>query len=82
MLIFFSAPLFCQAERAFNLQLTERLAESGFDVFLSQRDGVDSCKLPYNEMTNDVLFRAIFAVDQDRLLEADVLLCASEGRCA
>lgn len=42
MFIYFAAPLFCQAEKAFNLQLTRKLEERGFTVFLPQRDGVDS----------------------------------------
>jgi nucleoside 2-deoxyribosyltransferase len=80
MLIYFAAPLFCQAEKAFNLQLTGKLEERGFTVFLPQRDGVDSNNPPYNEMTNDELRQAIFAVDQDKGLEADVFLIVLDGR--
>jgi nucleoside 2-deoxyribosyltransferase len=80
MLIYFAAPLFCQAEKAFNLRLTGELEERGFTVFLPQRDGVDSNNPPYNEMTNDELHRAIFAVDQKKGLEADVFLIVLDGR--
>ena len=65
MLIYFAAPLFCQAEKAFNLQLTGKLEERGFAVFLPQRDGIESSKPPYNEMTNDERHQAIFAVDRE-----------------
>jgi nucleoside 2-deoxyribosyltransferase len=33
MRIYLSAPLFSQAETAFNAQLTQELEEQGFDVF-------------------------------------------------
>ncbi len=80
MRIYFAGPLFCQAERAFNLQLTEKLEEAGHTVFLPQRDGVESSKPPYTEMTNDERLQAIFRVDRDRVLEADILLFVLDGR--
>jgi len=46
MRIYLAGPLFCQAERAFNLQLAEKLEERGLTVFLPQRDGVESSKPP------------------------------------
>jgi nucleoside 2-deoxyribosyltransferase len=80
MLIYFAAPLFCQAEKTFNLQLTEKLEKKGFTVFLPQRDGVDSSKPPYNAMANDELHQAIFAVDQDKGLKAEIFLIVLDGR--
>lgn len=80
MLIYFGAPLFSQAEKAFNLLLTEKLEERGFKVFLPQRDGVESNKPPYNEMNSDELNRAIFTVDRDKVLEADIFLFVLDGR--
>lgn len=80
MRIYFAAPLFCQAEKVFNLQLTGKLEERGFSVFLPQRDGVDSSKPPYTEMTYNELCKAIFVVDQEKGLEADVFLIVLDGR--
>ena len=80
MLIYFAAPLFCQAERAFNLQLTQKLEKRGFAVFLPQRDGVELQKPPYDEMSGDELCQAIFAIDRDKVLEADILLFVLDGR--
>jgi len=80
MLIYFAAPLFCQAEKAFNLQLAGKLEERGFAVFLPQRDGVEPSKPPYNEMTSDELCQAIFAADRDKILEADIFLFVLDGR--
>ncbi len=80
MLIYFAAPLFSQAERAFNLQLTEELEERGFKVFLPQRDGVEPSKPPYSEMASDELCHVIFTADRDKILEADVFLFVLDGR--
>ena len=80
MLIYLAAPLFCQAEKAFNLQLTQELEERGFTVFLPQRDGVEPFEPPYNEMISDELCQAIFALDRDKILEADIFLFVLDGR--
>ena len=80
MIIYFAAPLFCQAEMAFNLRLTGILEERGFSVFLPQKDGRESSKPPYNEMTDDERRQAIFAVDRDKVIEAVILLFVLDGR--
>ena len=80
MLIYFGAPLFSQAEKVFNLRLTEKLEEDGFQVFLPQRDGLESNKQPYNEMNHAELNRVIFTVDRDKVLEADIFLFVLDGR--
>ena len=80
MLIYFAAPLFCQAEMTFNLFLTKKLEERGFSVFLPQRDGVESSKPPYNKVSDNKLRQAIFAVDRDKILEADIFLFVLDGR--
>jgi len=41
VLIYLAGPLFSEAERRFNLELTQRLEALGFDIFLPQRDGVE-----------------------------------------
>ena len=80
MLIYFAAPLFNDAERTFNQQLTEKLEGRGFAVFLPQRDGVESSEPPWDEMTGDELRQAIFTMDRDKVLEADILLFVLDGR--
>lgn len=80
MLIYYAAPLFCQAEQEFNLQLTGKLEERGFTVFFPQRDFIESSKPPYNEMTKDERRQEIFTVDRDKILEADVFLFILDGR--
>ena len=51
MLIYLAGPLLSEAERRFNLGLTQRLEALGFDVFLPQRDGVERDSPPYYTMT-------------------------------
>ena len=54
VLIYLAGPLFSEAERRFNLELTHRLEAMGFDVFLPQRDGVEHDGPPYDTMTPEV----------------------------
>jgi hypothetical protein len=80
MRIYFAGPLFCEAERTFNLRLAEKLEGKGYEVFLPQRDGVESDKPPYDKMTNAELHQAIFRLDRDKVLEADIFLFVLDGR--
>lgn len=80
MLIYFAAPLFCQAELEFNLQLAQKLERRGFSVFLPQRDGVEVRKPPYAEMSPDELCQIIFTLDRDKILAADIFLFILDGR--
>ena len=52
MLIYLAGPLFSEAERCFNLGLTQRLEALSLHVFLPQRDGVERGKPPYDTMTD------------------------------
>jgi len=80
MRVYFAGPLFCEAERAFNLRLAEKLEANGYQVFLPQRDGVESEKSPYNELADDQLQQTIFELDRDKVLQADVFLFVLDGR--
>jgi nucleoside 2-deoxyribosyltransferase len=80
MRVYFAGPLFCEAERAFNLRLTEKLEAIGFQVFLPQRDGVESKKFPHHEMANDELQKTIFELDRDQILRANIFLFVLDGR--
>jgi len=80
MRIYFAAPLFSEAERVFNLRLTEKLEAKGYQVFLPQRDGVELKKPPYNEMPNLELQQTIFETDRDKVFEADIFLFVLDGR--
>jgi hypothetical protein len=80
VLIYLAGPLFSEAERRFNLELTYRLEAIGFEVFLPQRDGVERDRPPYDAMTPVERRRAMFEFDRGRILDADVFLFVLDGR--
>jgi len=80
VLLYFAGPLFSQAERSFNQQLTDKIEALGYQVFLPQRDGVERNRPPYDSMPPDDRRRARFAVDKDHVLACDVFLFILDGR--
>ena len=80
MLVYFAGPLFCEAETRFNARLTEQIEALGYQVFLPQRDGVEKTKPPYDGMSPDQRRTAIFELDRDQILAADVFLFVLDGR--
>jgi nucleoside 2-deoxyribosyltransferase len=85
MHIYLAGPLFNQAERAFNLELTKTLEEHGHTVFLPQRDGLgkdefNPTSMLDTGMTEEEITQLIFTTDRDKVLEADVLLFVLDGR--
>src|SRR5919107_5540542 len=80
MLIYLAGPLFSEAERRFNLGLTQRLEATGFEFFLPQRDGADRNRPPYDAMTPEERRRAMFRLDRSRILDSDVFLFGLDGR--
>lgn len=80
MLIYFAGPLFSEAERRFNLDLTTELESLGFRVFLPQRDGVDRDSPPYDAMAPEERRRAMFELDRSQIFAADVFLFVLDGR--
>jgi nucleoside 2-deoxyribosyltransferase len=80
VLIYFAGPLFSEAERAFNLRLTERLERANYKVFLPQRDGAERDKSPYDRMSADERRRAMFELDKRKIFECDIFLFLLDGR--
>lgn len=80
MKIYFAAPLFSEAEKKFNQTLCDKLESSGFKVFLPQRDGVEKNNPPYNLMSKDKRRKAMFEMDRDKIIEADIFLFVLDGR--
>jgi nucleoside 2-deoxyribosyltransferase len=78
--IYFAAPLFSEAELAFNAELAAELEAAGHEVFLPQRDGVEADKPPYSPMAPADRRRAIFELDRGRILACDVFLIVLDGR--
>jgi nucleoside 2-deoxyribosyltransferase len=80
MLVYFAAPLFCQAERDFNVNLTTKLEKSGFSVFLPQRDGVELSEDFLRDKAEKEICNEIFEFDRSKILEADIVLFIMDGR--
>jgi len=79
LLIYFAGPLFNDAEKQFNEQLTTKLESLGFDVFLPQRDGFE-LNDPNARFDPDERAKAIFELDRDKVFESDILLFVLDGR--
>lgn len=78
-LIYLAAPLFSEAELAFNVRLT-RLLEPEVDVYLPQRDGGRLVDLISRGVEPKDAYTSIFERDLDALRECDVLLIVLDGR--
>jgi nucleoside 2-deoxyribosyltransferase len=82
MQVYFAAPLFCEAELRFNERVASRLEDAGHDVFLPQRDGMETTDIEEGSdtSTKEEMMDAIFDLDQRRVGEADVLTAVLDGR--
>jgi nucleoside 2-deoxyribosyltransferase len=80
VLIYFAGPLFSEAERRFNFELTEKLEALDFRVFLPQRDGIDRETPPYDAMSPAERRHATFHLDKSMILESDIFLFVLDGR--
>ena len=78
-LLYFAAPLFSEAELAYNVELTSIL-ECHVDVYLPQRDGGKVVDLVANGVEQDTAFRSIYDRDVQALKEADALFLLLDGR--
>lgn len=76
--VYFAAPLFNEAEKAFNVQLAAVLEEAGYEVFLPQRDGFEAAML--FDLTQAQKSKMIFDLDIGALEKADVLFMVLDGR--
>ena len=79
MRLYFAAPLFCDSERTFNAQLAAKIEALGYEVFLPQRDGLESDQT-LESMGSEAWSQAIFDLDSDRVFGCDVFLCILDGR--
>ena len=79
MRIYIAAPLFSQAEREFNIQVTKVLRENGFDVFLPQEYSGDT-EIPDTEEKRRRFLTQFFAKDIEAIEASDVLLIVLDGR--
>ena len=76
--IYFAAPLFSDAERAYNLKIVSVLESFGYEVFLPQRDGFLAPEL--EGLTETEITEKIFRKDTEEVLKADILFFMLDGR--
>lgn len=76
--VYFAGPLFNQAEKDFNLEITKLLEDCGYQVFLPQRDGIEAAEL--EGKTEDELVKMIFGLDAGEVQKADILFMNLDGR--
>ncbi|MEM2047860.1 MAG: nucleoside 2-deoxyribosyltransferase [Candidatus Jordarchaeales archaeon] len=72
MRIYFSAPLFCEAERAFNEKVATRLREAGFEVWLPQEISIVK-----SESEGEKKF--IYELNVSALKNSDVVVAVLDG---
>lgn len=80
MLVYFAAPLFSVGERQYNEHLTHQIEALGYQIFLPQRDGAERSAPPYDSMTGEEWSRAVFHLDVEQLLAAEVVVMLLDGR--
>jgi nucleoside 2-deoxyribosyltransferase len=78
-LLYFAAPLFSEAELAYNLEVTAIL-ERHVDVYLPQRDGGKVVDLVAKGVEQDMAYRSIYDRDVEALREAAALFLLLDGR--
>ena len=76
--VYFAAPLFNEAERAYNLKIVNILENHGYEVFLPQRDGFLAPEL--EGKSEEEKTKMIFEKDRDEVLSADILFMSLDGR--
>ena len=79
MNLYFAAPLFCDSEREFNASLSAKIEALDIDVFLPQRDGLESGQ-SLESMGAEAWSQAIFDLDCGKVFDCDVFLCVLDGR--
>ena len=76
--VYLAGPLFSQAEREYNLKISEILESYGYDVFLPQRDGVLATELV--GLTGEEKVAKIFEIDKNEVLKSDIVFVILDGR--
>lgn len=76
--LYFAAPLFNEAEKTFNEDLTHEIEALGYRVFLPQRDGIEFAAI--RDISPQERTQKIFELDVRKVEEADIVLAILDGR--
>ena len=77
--VYLAGPLFSEAERTFNVRVTE-LLEEFTEVYLPERDGELMTDLIDTGVPSDVAASRVFRRDMDAIRQADYLIAILDGR--
>ncbi len=80
MQIYIAAPLFSDAEKAFNLLVDDTVRKLGAQTYLPQRDGGEAARLVAAGADEHTVRSVIYAADCDAVAACDVLLMILDGR--
>jgi nucleoside 2-deoxyribosyltransferase len=72
--IYLAGPLFSEAEKNFNEQLTQRIEGAGYDVFLPQRDSTDTKNMRKEQDAAELFRKNSEAIDR-----ADLVIAILDG---
>jgi len=75
--LYLAAPLFNPTERAFNARLCADLEAAGHDVFLPQRDGIESEAI---DASGEERMERVFELDRRGVIEAEGVVAVLDGR--
>ncbi|HEY4024548.1 MAG TPA: nucleoside 2-deoxyribosyltransferase [Pseudonocardiaceae bacterium] len=80
MKAYIAAPLFCDAEKVFNLRVEAAVRDLGVDTFLPQRDGGEAAPLVRQGLDEDTIRRRLYDLDCDAIAECEVFVFILDGR--
>lgn len=76
--IYFAGPMFCMAEKEFNVKIASVLKKHGYQVFLPQQDGFEAAML--EGKSEEELITLIFQKDVSEIEKADIVFVNLDGR--
>jgi len=77
---YIAAPMFSDAEKAFNLTVASRLAALGIDTYLPQRDGGEAAPMIRAGLEEDTVRRRLFDGDVTGIRECEIFVFVLDGR--
>lgn len=80
MKAYIAAPLFNDAEKAFNLRVDTAVRALGLDTFLPQRDGGEAAPLVRQGLDEDAVRRQLYELDCAAIGECEVFVFVLDGR--
>ncbi|MER6994084.1 nucleoside 2-deoxyribosyltransferase [Saccharopolyspora hirsuta] len=80
MKAYIAAPLFCDAEKGFNLHVDAAVRALGPDTFLPQRDGGEAAPLVRQGLDEDTIRRRLYELDCTAIAECAIFVFILDGR--